>query len=384
MYVSICIYEYVYVCIYIYIYIYMYSDTYNYIYKYTYIHMYIYVYIFIYICIYTYIHTYLYICIFISIYICTFLVWLLHINAHTGVQACERSILTAEAHVFQINMSCHLIWISHATRMNELMSHSHICTYHMSCIWRSHSSHICATYVSHMNESCPTYEWFVFTHAWIISRTCVRAMYHIRMSLCHTCIELRPFWASPIAFIPKLFLRFPWLFRRTAALSRQIRAASHTCTSHVSHTGAQTRKRERKKRKNELKLPEHDSASLSTTSLSQARFEWVAPCVRMIHLTRMKKISGFVCSIWMSGTSLWMRDSPGCFHQVYHSFIMRCNSFMMSGTSLWMRDSPGSFHQVYHSFIMRYHSSDTLITSIHNEGITHSKRAMPVFSWWVL
>ena len=66
------------------------------------------------------------------------------------------------SHVTHMNESCHTyewvmshIWMRHVTNMNE-SCHTYECV--MSHIWMSH--------VTHMNESCQTYEW-VMSHIWM-------------------------------------------------------------------------------------------------------------------------------------------------------------------------------------------------------------------------
>ena len=71
--------------------------------------------------------------------------------------------------VTHMNESCHTyervtshIWRSHVTHMNESVSHMK----ELRHTYEGVASHIWTSHVTHMNESCHTYEW-VMSHLWL-------------------------------------------------------------------------------------------------------------------------------------------------------------------------------------------------------------------------
>ena len=101
------------------------------------------------------------------------------------------------------------IWMSHVTHMIESC---HTYEWVMSHIWMSH--------VTHMNESCHTYEW-VMSHTWF------RHVTHMNES-CHT-YSYALFWKSSYSiFTPSVHVY--WY------VCAHPRVTSHIRMSHVTHT----------------------------------------------------------------------------------------------------------------------------------------------------
>jgi len=96
---------------------------------------------------------------------------------------------------FHMNAPCHLC-MSHGTYecamsrthgpnityvwvMSHIRESCHVYMSHVTCVWAT--SHIWMSHVTHMNESCHTYEW-VMSHTWMSHVTCVRATSQLKES----------------------------------------------------------------------------------------------------------------------------------------------------------------------------------------------------------
>jgi len=106
----------------------------------------------------------------------------IYVLIHAYVFPCEQFIVKGKMfrlrltrYVTHMNESCHTyewvmahIWMSHGTHMNESL-HTH--EWVMAHIWMSH--------VTHMNESCHTYEWVIAHNASKIDKACEIIQVHI-------------------------------------------------------------------------------------------------------------------------------------------------------------------------------------------------------------
>ena len=169
-------------------------------------------------------------------------------SCHTYVSCMNESRLTYEwvmshiwmSHVTHINESCLMcewvmshVWMSHVPRTNE-SCHTHDVAWSHTCStsqWSHPLTHLHYPFflilslacVSHMNESCPMYEW-VMSHVWIS---------HVTHMTSHMVSHLQYLTIASPSHTSILHLLPPTLSRICLACKRVM---SHVWMSHVPCT----------------------------------------------------------------------------------------------------------------------------------------------------
>jgi len=129
------------------------------------------------------------------------------------------------------------IWVSHVTHMKESC---HTYEWVMSHIWMSHVSHIWMSHVTHMSESRDTYE-YVLCHIWMCHVSHIWMCHESRIWICHVSHACATWHNSVpprrwLAWCPsRAIVPYDTASRIFGFVHTYLNEFSHIWTSHVLH-----------------------------------------------------------------------------------------------------------------------------------------------------